>query len=94
MGEKKCPNCGKWSKWTQDLQDVCEHCGNELSLKEKENIKRMESHIQDREENWMFYIKASDPSWLVYLKKTGNLFYTIFMAIISFILWLVAAFPG
>ncbi len=94
MGEKKCPNCGKWSKWTQDLQDVCEHCGNELSLKEKENIKRMESHIQDREENWMFYIKASDPNWLVYLKKTGNFFYTIFMAIISFILWLVAAFPG
>ena len=94
MGEKRCPSCGKWSKWTQQLQDVCEHCGEGLSIKEQENIKRIESHIQDREENWMFYIKESDPKWLVNLKKTGNFFYTIFMAIVSFILWLVAAFPG
>lgn len=94
MGEKRCPNCGKWSKWTQDLQDVCEHCGQELSLKEQANLKRIESHIQDREENWMFFIKKTDSAWLVTLKKTGNFFYTIFMAIISFILWLVAAFPG
>lgn len=94
MGEKKCPNCEKWSKWTQGLQDICEHCGHELSAQEKEKAKRMTDHIQKTEENWMFFIKDSDPNWLVYLKKTGNFFYTIFMAIISFILWLVAAFPG
>lgn len=94
VGEKRCPNCRKWSKWTQSIDDICKHCGHDLSTQEKEKAKRMEEHIQRTEENWMFFIRESDPAWKVNLKKTGNFSYTIFMAIISFILWFIAAFPG
>lgn len=25
--EVKCPNCGQWSKWTDQVDEKCPHCG-------------------------------------------------------------------
>ncbi|GMQ27701.1 hypothetical protein [Algoriphagus confluentis] len=94
MGQKKCPHCGEWSTWTMRLTDLCEHCGKTLGGKDLENQQRREETIKANEKNWMFFIDENDPVWKANLKKIGNFFYTIFMAIVSFILWLIAALPG
>ncbi|AMQ57312.1 hypothetical protein [Algoriphagus sanaruensis] len=94
MGEKLCSTCGQWSTWNQNPSDRCVHCGETLGQKELDKVTKRENHIRSTEENWMFFIRESDPAWKVHLKKIGNFFYTIFMAIISFILWFIAAFPG
>ncbi len=94
MSEKKCPHCGKWSKWNNSLQDACDHCGQPLA---KTEIEREEKRAREREKNekdWMFYIHPEDNGIVRFFKKTGNLFYTVFMAIMTFIMWLIAALPG
>ncbi|MGM0946042.1 MAG: hypothetical protein ACQEW9_12730 [Bacteroidota bacterium] len=94
MGQKKCPHCGKWSNWEMNVTDRCEHCGKTLGGKDLENQEKREKDKLKNEEEWLFNIHENDSSIVVALKKVGNFFYTIFMAIISFILWLIAALPG
>lgn len=94
MDQKKCPHCGKWSTWNLNLTDTCEHCGQILGGKDLENQERRLADKKLNEDNWMFNVKDSDSEFKKVLKKVGNFFYTIFMAIISFILWLIAALPG
>ncbi|WP_297334808.1 class I tRNA ligase family protein [Algoriphagus sp.] len=94
MGQKKCPHCEKWSRWNMNLTDPCEHCGQPLGGKDLKNQERREQEQLKNTENWLFTIKKTDSSLLVFLKKIGNSFYTIFMAILSFLLWLIAVMPG
>lgn len=94
MGQKKCPHCKKWSAWSQNIEDVCEHCGEKLSHLELARNQKREEERKANEEKWMFYIQKADPPFIVFLKKVGNLFYTVFMAIITFLIWLIAALPG
>ncbi len=94
MDQKKCPHCGNWSTWNRNFNDKCDHCGKALGGRELENHEKREADIKANAENWMFFIKESDSDFTKGLKKVGNFFYTIFMAIVSFILWLIAALPG
>ncbi len=94
MDQKKCPHCGKWSSWEKNLDDVCQNCGMLLGGKDLENQNKRIADIKRNEENWMFYIKESDSNFIKKAKKVGNFFYTIYIAILTFILWLVAAIPG
>tara|TARA_R100000455_G_C6257780_1_gene113417 strand:+ start:695 stop:979 length:285 start_codon:yes stop_codon:yes gene_type:complete len=94
MGQKKCPHCGQWSDWNQNLTDTCQHCGKPLGGKDLENQQKREADKKSNEENWMFYIKEDDSDLVKTFKKIGNFFYTIYMAIITFIPWLIAALPG
>ncbi len=94
MGEKKCPNCGHWSKWTTNYQDVCEHCGETLGGEDLRYQKIRERDTKANEEQWMFYIKEDDSEWMKTLKKIGNFFYTIYIAILTFLAWVIAALPG
>lgn len=50
--------------------------------------------IQANKEQWIFHIKDSDNDLMKGLKKVGNFFYTIYMAIITFLAALIAALPG
>jgi pyruvate-formate lyase-activating enzyme len=94
MDQKKCPHCGNWSSWNLSLTDICEHCGKTLGGRDLENQEKRQADKKTNEDNWMFNIKDSDSDFKKGLKKVGNFSYTIFMAIISFILWLIAALPG
>jgi methionyl-tRNA synthetase len=94
MDQKKCPHCGKWSSWKLNLTDLCDHCGRVLGGKDLENQEKRLADTKANEDNWMFNIKDTDSDFTKVIKKVGNFFYTIFMAIISFILWLIAALPG
>jgi endogenous inhibitor of DNA gyrase (YacG/DUF329 family) len=94
MGEKKCPHCGKWSKWTTNINDKCEFCGNSLSGRDLEYHENRQKDIQANKEQWIFHIKETDSKFIAGLKKVGNFFYTIYMAIITFLAALIAALPG
>lgn len=94
MGEKKCPHCGEWSKWNKNIEDLCEHCGQPLGGRDLEFHQNRQKDIQANKEQWIFYIKESDSDFMKGLKKVGNIFYTIYMAIVTFLAWLVAVLPG
>ncbi|MCE7057490.1 hypothetical protein LZF95_22605 [Algoriphagus sp. AGSA1] len=94
MSQKKCPHCGKWSIWTNNYKDRCEHCGELLSPVELQREQKKAIDKERNEKEWMFYINPDDSPVVKFFKKSGNLFYTVFMAIITFIMWLIAALPG
>lgn len=94
MSQKKCPNCEKWSVWTTSYDDRCEHCGELLSPVEVERKVKQKQEEKRQEEEWMFYIKPDDTFFQKFFKKTGNFFYVIFMGIMTFIMWMIAAMPG
>lgn len=94
MGEKKCPHCGEWSSWNQKLDDPCDHCGKPLGGEDLVHQQKVEKDAQDRAEKWIFYIREDDSDLMVVLKKIGNTAYVIYMSILSFIAWVIAALPG
>ncbi|MEX0884238.1 MAG: hypothetical protein WDZ72_12265 [Cyclobacteriaceae bacterium] len=94
MGEKKCPHCGKWSNWNQNLNDVCDHCGKSLGGRDLEYQEKRAAQKKASDEQWIFYIKDSDSEFKKGVKKAGNFFYMIYISIITFLAWLIAALPG
>jgi phage FluMu protein Com len=94
MGEKKCPNCEKWSSWNQNLRDTCEHCGEVLGGIDLEYEEKRAVQKKANDEQWIFYIKEDDSDFIRKSKKIGNFFYTLYLTIITFIAWLIAALPG
>jgi len=94
MGEKKCPNCGQWSKWNQNLRDTCEHCGEILSKVDLEFEEQRAAQKKINEEQWVFYLKEDDSNFVKKAKKVGDFFYSLYLTIITIIAWLIAALPG
>lgn len=76
------------------MNDLCEHCGKPLGGRDLEYHEIRERDKKANKEQWIFDIKEHDGPVLVILKKAGNLFYTIYMAILTFLAWLIAALPG
>lgn len=94
MGEKKCPNCNKWSSWSTNIHESCDHCGASLGGKDLEYHLIREKEAKANHEKWIFFIKETDSPFVKNSKIVGNFFYTIYMAIITFIVWLIAMMPG
>lgn len=94
MSQKKCPNCGEWSIWTNNYEDRCEHCGEILSPVDLARQQKKEVENIKNEKSGMFYINPEDSGIKRFFKNSGNVFYTVFMAIMTFIMWLIAALPG
>ncbi|MHA7129575.1 hypothetical protein [Algoriphagus namhaensis] len=92
--QKKCPNCGQWSSWDRNYDDRCDHCGEYLAQEEKRRETVKEEEKLRQEKDWMFRVDPTDNAWIKFWKKAGNLFYVVFMAIMSFIMWVIAALPG
>ncbi|WP_226389526.1 hypothetical protein [Penaeicola halotolerans] len=93
-GEKKCENCGQWSSWNGKSSDTCEHCGELLSSKSYQYDHEKQSSEAARDYKGIFKITDEDSGLIRVFKKIGNFGYFIFMAILSFLAWVVAALPG
>jgi hypothetical protein len=94
---KKCPRCGQWSEWTGNPTDLCEHCGSILD--EKGFIRQVKEEEEEREEKKKFDITLieiypDDSKPVVFFKRIVQGFQIGFMAILSFILWLIALLAG
>ncbi|MCC5932376.1 MAG: hypothetical protein JJU28_24235 [Cyclobacteriaceae bacterium] len=92
--QKKCPGCGEWSTWYQSHEDICEHCGTLLSPEAFNRDERRAEYQAASEKKWIFYIEENDGPVLRFFKKIGNTVYLIYMAILTFIMWLIAVTPG
>jgi hypothetical protein len=92
--EKKCMNCNRWSQWNQSVDDTCQHCGALLDPEGKEKKEKRDEEARLQKEKWAFTIHEGDSPFRVFAKKLGNTSYIIFISIISFFAWLIAALPG
>lgn len=76
------------------MNDLCEHCGKALGGRDLEYHEIRERDKKANKEQWIFDIKETDSPLIKGLKMTGNFFYTIYIAILTFLAWLVAIMPG
>jgi hypothetical protein len=96
---KKCPNCGKYSAWDNSLEAICEFCGavldprTLLEVQVKEEKKRQ---AQLRFEHPVFWvsIKPTDKPLVVFGKEILRGAQIVYMAIVSFLLWITAIIAG
>lgn len=89
--EVKCKHCGAWNEVSNE-QDICISCNkplNEVSTSEKESIER-------RLSSWQLDVPILETdNWFIKLfKGVFNRVQMVFLAILSFFLWLIAAGPG
>jgi hypothetical protein len=87
-------NCGKWSGWNNNLNDICEHCGKILGGIDLVYEEKRAAQKKANQEQWIFHVNETDDEFIKTLKKTGNFFYTLYISIITFIAWLIAILPG
>lgn len=100
LNERKCPACGRW---TDSNQTHCTHCGA-LSdpdlIAEKNrmaNDKLRKANELANESKAFKKIRELQTSKNPFLKAIffiGNIFFTIYMAILSFIVWIIALISG
>jgi endogenous inhibitor of DNA gyrase (YacG/DUF329 family) len=94
---RKCPQCGQWSEWTGNAADLCPYCGSILD--EKGFIRQVEKEEREAEEKKKFNITfieiyPDDYKLVVFFKREVQGFQIAFVAILSFILWLIALLAG
>lgn len=81
---QKCENCGKW---TDTSNYFCQHCGKLLNEKRLEQEKQR--HEQTKLDLILIKIKPTDSLPVVFVKRLAQGIQIIYMAILSFILWLI-----
>lgn len=77
------------SGWDVLEDDTCEHCGSRLTL--ESDIK---PDLPEEKEESILDIKPGDSLFIVILKKTGWVIQMIFIAIMSFFIWLISIITG
>lgn len=92
---KKCPNCGQWSRWTQNSTDLCEHCQSILDPVAVARAQAREERMESQRHSIEFIqINPDDPGYIKFFKRIGLGFQIAFVSIISFFLWLIALLAG
>ncbi len=76
------------------MNEACGSCGKPLGGRDLDYHINREKDKKASDEKWIFFIKESDGALVKNAKIVGNFFYTIYMAIITFIVWLIAMMPG
>ena len=87
----KCSHCGEWNTTTEN-QSHCNYCGTEfftISAAEEQSLARRKTAGDLK-----IKIQESDSPLVVFFKHTFNFVQMVFLAIVSFIVWFVAAGPG
>jgi hypothetical protein len=87
----KCKHCGEWNKFTSDSQ-VCKSCEHPIVVVTKAEVESLERRKTTGEIKIPIH---PDDSWFKRnIKHVFNFVQVIFLAILSFFLWLFAAGPG
>lgn len=87
----KCKNCGEWSTHTEE-NPVCPNCQTAFLVvteSEKESLERRRTAGEIK-----IQIKETDSLIVAIFKHIFNAVQIVFIAIVSFIVWFVAAGPG
>jgi hypothetical protein len=92
---KKCPHCGQWSVHLRQPDDRCEHCHELLDPAGPEKAAELSKAWKwEMPQIMLVTIDPADP-WLLqmlkYLVRGGQM---LFIATVSFIVWLVTVVAG
>ena len=93
---KKCPNCGEWSEWKQQATDTCQYCGALLDDRILLREAAREAELKNKKgfELDIIHIDPTD-SFLVKIgKRIIQAIQISFIAIVSFILWVLTMLAG
>ncbi|ALI98260.1 hypothetical protein [Rufibacter tibetensis] len=96
-GTKKCPHCGHWSPWNQEITDRCQNCHRLLDPAAYERQAAQEERKEEESKRFtldFIRINPDDPYFLKFFKSIGLGFQLAFAGIVSFILWLIAVLAG
>jgi hypothetical protein len=95
---KKCPNCGQWSRWKNQVDNRCEYCD---ALLDPEGYRRVQDRDQreTEEDARAFKIKLIEirPEdhpvirFFKYIIRGGQI---VFMGILSFFIWFITVVAG
>ncbi|RYD71057.1 MAG: hypothetical protein EOP53_24305 [Sphingobacteriales bacterium] len=96
---KKCPSCQEYSAWDGKIDSTCEFCGQVLdprTLRETRLIEEKNKQAQLKFEHPVFWvsIKPGDKPLTVFGKRIITFAQIIYMAVISFLLWVTAIVAG
>ena len=96
---KKCPNCGKYSEWDNSIHATCNFCGEVLdprTLHKVQVAEEKKKQAQLRFEHPVFWvsIKPTDPPLVKFGKEILRGAQLVYMAVISFLLWVAAVVAG
>jgi hypothetical protein len=87
----KCKHCGEWNEFTSDSQ-VCKSCKNAIHVVTDAEVQSLERRKTSGEIKIPIH---PDDNWFQRnLKHVFNIVQVIFLAIVSFFLWLFVAGPG
>lgn len=91
--EKKCSSCEQWVADDGTLEAICSHCGVALRSEEKfsETRKRRLEHKRrvKFEDRYPFHVRPGDNFAMKWIKQGGHYLYLAFLALMSFITWVV-----
>lgn len=94
---RKCPHCGQWSAWNQEPTDRCQFCQHLLDPDAFARQQAQEDRKAEEKERFtvdFIKIDPDDPFFLKFFKRIGLGFQLLFVAIMTFILWLIAFLAG
>lgn len=100
MNEKKCPSCGKW---TDGNKTHCAFCGApidaDLIAREQKKVRDAEEEKkrlaeENRFERYLRKLQASQKPHHKILFGILNAVFTVYMAVLSFFIWLIALISG
>ncbi|MCF8257626.1 MAG: hypothetical protein K9J06_08740 [Flavobacteriales bacterium] len=92
--EKKCPQCGQWTKWNKNPEDRCAHCDSVLDprrVQEKIDVSTREA--EDRAHSF-FIIRPQDGLPMKAIRRTAFVAHAVYAAIVWLFLVLFASTPG
>ncbi|GIV43198.1 MAG: hypothetical protein KatS3mg035_0321 [Bacteroidia bacterium] len=94
---KKCPYCGQWSDYQDNIHEECYFCLQPLdpgSVQDLKNYEQKGKEYYPKLFEPFFPIKAND-FWLVKrIKQILNLIGLVYVSIVSFIIAVIALLPG
>ena len=94
---KKCPHCQQWSAWHHQVTDRCEHCQGLLDPKAHQRVLDQDTREEAEKKQFnvvLIEILPTDSAFTKFWKRIVQGFQLTFMAILSFILWLIALLAG
>ncbi len=92
--QKKCSECGQWTTWHHKLTDTCEHCGQLLDKRTINDLQYFENQQKLNDENSFSVPKPGDNFLMLALRRTVWIANVIYMATVSFFLWLFTTLAG
>lgn len=98
--QKKCPACGKWTDGSKQRCVFCNSLIDPHLIAEKESKQRAEKQKQERIasegrfEKYLRKLQESEKPGYQLLFKVLNTLFNIYMAVLSFFIWLIALISG